>query len=123
MINGAEDSNASQPNTDEESEEVLDEATLAQVISTAKRPQFFIGRFLLRPVTVVLTLRSSVGSSSVRESNGLSGALSCENMVLTLKAMELRDVNGGYLDVFRAFRGYLLRELFKQMWDCGAVIT
>ena len=36
-------------------------------------------------------------------------------MVLTLKSMELRDVNGGYLDVFRAFRGYLIRELFKQM--------
>ena len=112
-MNSIEESNASQK--EEEAEDVLNETALLQVISAAKRPQFFIGRFQLRPVTVILTLRSSVGSSSIKESDGLSGALSCENMVLTLKSMELRDVNGGYLDVFRAFRGYLIRELFKQM--------
>ena len=100
-MNSIEESNASQK--EEEAEEVLNETALLQVISAAKRPQFFIGRFQLRPVTVILTLRSSVGSSSIKESDGLSGALSCENMVLTLKSMELRDVNGGYLDEFGAF--------------------
>lgn len=49
------------------------------------------------------------------EDGGLSDSVSCDNMSLSLKEMELRDVKGGYYEVFLAFRGYLVKELLKQM--------
>ena len=96
--------------------DTLSESKLLQILTAAKKPSFFIGSFILKPVNVVLTLRSSLGMNELTdEEGGLSDSVSCDNMSLSLKEMELRDVKGGYYEVFMAFRGYLVKELLKQM--------
>lgn len=99
------------------SSDTLSESKLHQILTAAKQPSFFIGSFILKPVNVLLTLRSSLGMSEFPEEDegGLSDSVSCDNMSVSLKEMELRDVKGGYYEVFLAFRGYLVRELLKQM--------
>lgn len=99
--------------------DTISESKLLQIFTSAKKPSFFIGSFILKPVHVVLTLRSSLGMNELTdEDGGLSDSVSCENMNVSLKEMELRDVKGGYYEVFLAFRGYLVRELLKQMYGC-----
>ena len=105
------------------SETVYGIAALRSAVESRSAMSFFIDQFTLLPVSLIVSLKSSLGSEEdvlpSIESSPANRFLSCENMPIHLKAFDVNHVSGGYWDVFKAFRGYLVKEVLKQLWMCA----
>ena len=94
------------------------EQHMITILVASHKPHFFIGDFSLHPVTVIFTLKSTLSADTEpleAEGQIADRYVSCENTVIHLKEFQLHELDGGYYEVYRALRGYLLKELLKQM--------
>lgn len=41
--------------------------------------------------------------------------LSCDNMAMQLKEFTIENVNGGYLEVYKLIRKYIVKEVLSQL--------
>lgn len=108
-------------------EPVYAESRLRGEVEKLSAISFFINQFTLLPVSFVVSLKSSLGRETEAAldigASAPNGFISCENMMIRLKEFHVQNMKGGYWVVFRAFRGYLVKEVLKQLCARLAAVT
>lgn len=108
-------------------EPVYAEPRLRGEVEKLSAISFFISQFTLLPVSFVVSLKSSLGRETEAAldigASAPNGFISCENMTIRLKEFHVQNMKGGYWVVFRAFRGYLVKEVLKQLCALVVILT
>ena len=72
---------------------------------------------------MVITLKSSLGYDSsdyinldYKDDLITDRFLSCDNMPIQLKTLEIENVKGGYLEVYKVIRKYIVKGVFAQLY-------
>lgn len=102
--------------------DIYNSSLLESFYTASQKPSFFIGHFSLLPVSLIISLKSSLGFDSTDmidlqygESMITDRFLSCDNMAMQLKEFTIENVNGGYLEVYKLIRKYIVKEVLSQL--------
>lgn len=102
--------------------DIYNPSLLESFYAASQKPAFFIGHFSLLPVSLIISLKSSLGFDSTDmidlqygESMITDRFLSCDNMAMQLKEFTIENVNGGYIEVYTLIRKYIVKEVLSQL--------